>query len=103
MTEPARSNDPWNARAPLSEAMHATPVFVSLEESAYFSESEFHATFDGSPLTRVKYSGFLRNVAVAMGNSGLARFRPPLEHLAKHTDACVAEHAQWALNRLECG
>jgi epoxyqueuosine reductase len=49
---------------------------------------------------RTRYSGFLRNVAVAMGNSRLERFRAPLEKLAELPDAMVAGHARWALEKL---
>ena len=35
--------------------------------------------FRGTPVTRARYSGFLRNVAVAMGNARLEKFRAPLE------------------------
>jgi epoxyqueuosine reductase len=56
--------------------------------------------FRGTPVTRARYTGFLRNVAVAMGNAGLPRFRAPLERLAESPDAMVAEHARWALERL---
>ena len=44
--------------------------------------------------------GFLRNVAIAMGNSGLEQFRAPLEHLTASPDATVADQARWALERL---
>ena len=91
---------PWNSRAPTTgdfEPIHAAP---ELEKCANLTEAEFHLNFRGSALARPKYSGFLRNVAVAMGNSGLARFREPLERLARHSDANVAEHARWALERL---
>ena len=53
--------------------------------------------FRGSPTKRSRYSGFLRNVAVAMGNSGLGKFRVPLTRLAESGDPLVAEHARWAL------
>jgi epoxyqueuosine reductase len=49
---------------------------------------------------RARYSGFLRNVAVAMGNARHERFRAPLEKLAESGDAVVAQHARWALGRL---
>jgi epoxyqueuosine reductase QueG len=52
-------------------------------------------------VTRPKYDGFLRNVAVAMGATGLERFREPLKHLTRHPSGMVAEHARWALNELE--
>jgi epoxyqueuosine reductase len=94
---------PWNARAPFmsaTDAMEAEPFSLPLEDCAYLSESQFREKFKTSPLARTKYSGFLRNAAVAMGNAGLESFREPLAHLAKHPDPVVAEHARWALLRL---
>jgi epoxyqueuosine reductase len=49
---------------------------------------------------RARYSGFLRNVAVAMGNSDGARYVPALEQLAASEDPTVSSHAAWALERL---
>jgi epoxyqueuosine reductase len=92
---------PWNARAPLSDAMETEPLAPPLERCAYLSEAEFHLMFKASALARPRYTGFLRNVAVAMGNCGLDRFREPLKHLANHPDGMVAEHARWGLERLE--
>jgi epoxyqueuosine reductase len=58
--------------------------------------------FRGTPLMRARYSGFLRNAAVAMGNARHPRFRVSLEKLAASQDPVVAAHARWALGRL-CG
>jgi len=91
---------PWNSRSPLDRESFPQ-VAPSLEECAYLSQDEFHLSFGNSAIERSRYSGFLRNVAVAMGNSGLERFREPLEHLAFGGDSLVAAHARWALQRLE--
>ncbi len=91
---------PWNQRAPITQSFETIHSAPDLEKFVYLSASEFSLLFQGSAMARPKYSGFLRNVAVAMGNSGLERFRGPLEHLAGHEDAIVAEHARWALERL---
>ena len=90
---------PWNRRAPVTEdAAFAPRNFAPpLAEMAGLTESEFRAIFRGTPVTRARYSGFLRNVAIAMGNRGLAQFRAPLEKLASSEDAVVAECARWAL------
>ena len=72
-----------------------------LELLASLTEEEFRELFRRSPVKRAKYQGLLRNVAVAMGNSGLPKFRPVLERLALHSDPIVQEHARWALERLE--
>lgn len=93
---------PWNRRAPQS----AEPAFAprhfapDLEKLAALSEAEFRQAFRGTPVTRARYSGFLRNVAVAMGNAASRRFRPALERLAASEDAIVAGHARWALQQL---
>jgi epoxyqueuosine reductase len=89
---------PWNRHAPVT----ADPAFQPrdfappLEKLAGLSEAEFREMFRGTPVTRARYSGFRRNVAVAMGNARLPRFREPLEKLAASEDALVAEHARWA-------
>ena len=71
-----------------------------LEKLAAISEEEFREIFRSSPVKRARYSGFLRNVAVAMGNQRSAQFREPLEKLARLPDPLVAEHARWALAKL---
>jgi epoxyqueuosine reductase len=93
---------PWNRRAPVTEeAAFAPRLFAPrLEEMASLTQPEFRAMFRGTPITRARYSGFLRNVAIAMGNRGLAQFRGVLEKLAESEDAMVAESARWALGKL---
>ncbi len=93
---------PWNRKAALTREPAFAPGEVAppLDRMAALSESEFRALFRRTPVSRARYSGFLRNVAVAMGNSGLAKFREPLAKLAASPDAVVAEHARWALERL---
>jgi epoxyqueuosine reductase len=75
----------------------------ALRRMAELTEEDFKQLFRHTPVSRAKYSGFLRNVAVAMGNSGLGTFRAPLERLAAGADPLVAEHAKWALSRLSSG
>src|SRR5207248_3618789 len=71
-----------------------------LSALAEMSEADFRRAFSHSPIKRVKYRGWLRNLCVAMGNSGDARFVPKLRKLAAHADPIVREHATWALDRL---
>jgi epoxyqueuosine reductase len=93
---------PWNARSAMTiEADFAPREFAPpLEKMARITEDEFRAVFRDSPILRAKYAGFLRNVAVAMGNSQNPKFRAPLERLARSGEALVAEHAAWALDQL---
>jgi epoxyqueuosine reductase len=93
---------PWNGEAPATGEPHLAPRHFApdLERLARIGEAEFRELFRGTSVTRAKYSGFLRNVAVAMGNRGLEKFRAPLEKLAESPDEVVAQHARWALARL---
>jgi epoxyqueuosine reductase len=94
---------PWNARAPVTAELAFSPKNFApdLEKIAQLSEQEFHTIFGKSPVERARYCGFLRNVAVAMGNQRRDRYRRPLEKMAQSPDPLVREHARWALGRLE--
>jgi epoxyqueuosine reductase len=94
---------PWNRRAPsTADPAYAPRQFAPpLDRMASLSEAEFRQMFSGMPVSRARYSGFLRNVAIAMGNQRRPEFRPALERLAASSDALVAEHAQWALRQLK--
>ena len=72
---------PWNRRAPITVEEVFGPVRYAphLEQMAELSEAEFRQLFRRSPVWRTKYVGFLRNVAIAMGNSGKSKMRKPLE------------------------
>ena len=74
-----------------------------LAELAGLDEPAFRERFRRSPVKRAKRRGLLRNVAVALGNSGDASKRPILERLAGDEDQVVREHALWALRRLSAG
>jgi epoxyqueuosine reductase len=93
---------PWNRREAVSlePAFNAREISPPLEHLARLTEDEFRDLFRDSPVNRARYAGFLRNVAVAMGNARSARFREPLERLAASSDSIVAEHARWALSQL---
>jgi epoxyqueuosine reductase len=93
---------PWNRRAPVTDeaAFASQNSAPPLEKMAALTENEFQAMFRRTPVWRSKYAGFLRNVAVAMGNSGRSDFTEILERLAQHPNVTVSEHANWALQRL---
>ena len=64
------------------------------------TEEEFRRTFRHTPVSRAKYRGFLRNVAIAMGNSQREELLAPLRKLSEHPDQMVADTAQIAHGRL---
>jgi epoxyqueuosine reductase len=90
---------PWNRRAPVTgdPAFEPRQFAPPLGELAAVTEDEFRSLYRGTPVTRARYSGFLRNVAVAMGNRRLEKFRAPLQNLAASRDPVVAEAARWGL------
>ena len=94
---------PWNRRAPIASdpelALRQELVNPALAWLAELSADSFRTLFRKSPLQRTKLSGLLRNVAIAMGNSGLSAYIPKLQEWANGTDAVLAEAARWALAR----
>ena len=94
---------PWNGRAGLTE----DPAFQARKELGpdadllYLSASDIRLILRGSPARRAKLVGFLRNLAVAMGNQRSEQFRQALLKLTESTDGVVAEHARWALFQLD--
>ena len=88
--------------SPLLPTPRQFPLFhPKLEDLASISEEDFHRVFAHSPIKRAKYRGWLRNLCVVMGNSGVRRFIRWLETAARYPDPVVSEHAAWALNRLQ--
>ena len=95
---------PWNkfARVAPEREFYAregnlTPALVGL---LALTREEFSRRFKDSPVKRAKYGGFLRNVAVALGNSNDPAAIPSLEKALEHEEALVRSHAAWALGRL---
>ena len=116
---------PWNRRAPASTLPNFQPRHFNLDradsktEHAHrlvapelewllaLTETEFREVFRGSPIKRTKWRGLIRNACIAVGNSRLrpgepryAEISARLSALAASGDAILAEHAQWALQRI---
>jgi epoxyqueuosine reductase len=96
---------PWNRRAAVTAEREFQPQnrLPDLEELAKLTPEQFNARFGGTAVERSRYRGFLRNVAVAMGNSGNRKFLEPLRQLARHEDEVVREHAHWAIRQIDQG
>jgi epoxyqueuosine reductase len=98
---------PWNRKRRHRAEARFEPrpglLAPDLEELAGLGPEEFRERFRRSPVKRAKRRGLLRNVAVALGNSGDASKRPALERLAEDADPVVREHALWALRQLSAG
>jgi epoxyqueuosine reductase QueG len=71
-----------------------------LDWLAEMDEAEWEKHFNGSPVRRAGFVGFRRNVAIAMGNSGLARFVPRLKQWSVAEDEGLRRAVKWALTIL---
>ncbi|MGH7427187.1 MAG: tRNA epoxyqueuosine(34) reductase QueG [Candidatus Methylomirabilaceae bacterium] len=78
------------------DGLHAPELIPLLR----LTEEEFRARFKGSAIRRPKRRGFVRNVAVALGNLRSAEAVPALVGALSDDDALVRGHAAWALGRI---
>jgi len=96
---------PWNRFAQISHEAtfqarqsvftHRLRDFLPLDDEA------FRSLFAKSPIKRIKRPAFLRNVCVALGNTGTAADLPALHQAAADPHPLIAEHAIWAISEIE--
>jgi epoxyqueuosine reductase len=95
---------PWNKFArPTREAGFAPRAGLSaplLAELAALDDAAFRRLFSGSPVKRIGRDRFLRNVLIAIGNSGEPRLVAVLRPLLDDASPLVRAMAVWALARL---
>ena len=96
---------PWNKFAQVShEATFQAreSVFIKhLRDFLTLTEDDFRTLFAKSPIKRIKRPAFLRNVCVALGNTGTTADLPTLEPLTRDENALIAEHAIWAVQEIQ--
>ena len=97
---------PWNGFAEVTNE----PDFrvrngldrATLVELFGWSEAEFDERLRGSPIRRIGYERWLRNLAVGLGNAPpSAEVVQALRARADHPSALVREHVQWAISQHE--
>ena len=97
---------PWNQRFARSQgdaAFAPRPGLPapSLVDELSLTPQGFNRKFKGSPVERAKRRGYLRNVAVALGNSADPSAVPALtQALNQDGEPLVRLHAAWALGRI---
>jgi len=95
---------PWNRFARESRDAQLAPdvriLRTPLREFLALDDAAFKSLFAGSPILRAKRRGFLRNVCVALGNTGTDDDIPALERAAADPEPLVREHAVWAMARI---
>ncbi len=96
---------PWNIRFadtagdPAFAPRDCLPLPV-LTDEIRLSREEFNAKFKGSPVKRSKRRGYLRNVAVALGNRGDSGAAHALQEALRDEEPLVRGHAAWALGQI---
>jgi epoxyqueuosine reductase len=103
---------PWNERRGreipadplgLRDRLRPRPEWVrpALAWILDLDETAWRKSTRGTALRRTKHRGLLRNALVAAGNSGDRRLLPALRRHAEGADPLLADHARWALSRLD--
>ncbi|MBE7636194.1 tRNA epoxyqueuosine(34) reductase QueG [Sneathiella sp. P13V-1] len=95
---------PWNKYAQVSNeiAFEAKEALKSpnLEDLACLSDPEFRTIFSGSAVKRLGRNRFVRNVMVAIGNSGKSDYVPVIEERLQDVSDQVRLAAVWALGKV---
>jgi epoxyqueuosine reductase len=95
---------PWNRKAPISADLELQArrelVNPALDWLAELDAAAFGRLFFGSPVKRARLEGLQRNVAIAMGNSGLRKFLPKLEEWSCSGDSGLSGAAAWAIEKI---
>lgn len=92
---------PWNKWAvPTQEPKFESRDLPSLREMLDWDEATFTERMQGSPMRRLKWHRFRRNICVVLGNVGKPDDIPTLDTLIGAEDTMVAEHAEWAKQRI---
>lgn len=72
----------------------------SLEHLLSLDDPHFRTLFSGSPIKRIGRDRFIRNVLIAVGNSGLQQYLPKVLELMNDPASVVRGSAVWAYRRL---
>jgi epoxyqueuosine reductase len=96
---------PWNrfaaAPADLAFSHELAAPEPNLLEYLALTSSEFNRKYRYSPLSRAKRRGYLRNIAVALGNTHNSQAIPALtQALSNDPEPLVRSHAAWALGQI---
>ena len=95
---------PWNKYAQRTADYAFLPrielTAPRLADLARLDDATFRTIFSGSPIKRIGRNRFVRNVLIALGNSGDAELATVAEDLAADPSPLVRAMAVWALGRL---
>ena len=95
---------PWNRFAKITKETDFQPRH-GLDEAGLltlfnWTEAEFMTNLEGSPIRRIGYQSWQRNIAVALGNAAYdTKILSALESRIKSSSELVAEHIAWAIEQ----
>jgi len=92
---------PWNRFASQGDSAfdNINPPHTLTEELALTPQA-FNQHFKQSPIKRTKRRGYLRNVAVAIGNTGNMHDLPMLQNALQDDEPMIQSHAKWAMEKI---
>jgi epoxyqueuosine reductase len=93
---------PWNSYAVRTDEpdFQQKQDTLKLIDLIQINQEMFSRRFKGSPIKRIKRRGLLRNVAVALGNSGNKQAIPILLKVLDDEEPLIRAHVVWALGEL---
>ncbi|MFN8385252.1 MAG: tRNA epoxyqueuosine(34) reductase QueG [Anaerolineales bacterium] len=92
---------PWNRFAPEGDsAFSDDEPLPSPTGELTLTPQAFNQRFKRTPISRAKRRGYLRNVAVALGNTGDMHALPVLQNALNDDEPMIRTHAQWAIEQI---
>lgn len=96
---------PWNKFATATNEEGFKPREIAnsphLAKLAKLDDASFRALFAKSPIKRIGIARFLRNIAIAIGNSGDVGLLASANYLSQNENITVKHAANWAIKRLK--
>lgn len=92
---------PWNKFS--SKTKEKKLIGNGLKKLSFYlnlNETEFHTLFKNSPIKRIGWVRFLRNVIICAGNSGDQDFKDKLINFAYHTEPIIRGASVWSLGQI---
>ena len=97
---------PWNKFASSTREIRLQArddlISPALADLVTLDDAGFRKLFAASPVKRLGHARFLRNVLIAIGNSGDLSLVPAVEARLADDEPLVRGAAIWALRRLDC-
>lgn len=95
---------PWNKFAVEAQEMRYAArdelIAPDLATLAALDDAGFRSLFSGSPIKRIGWGRFMRNVLYAAGNSGQQDLLSSIQVHLMSDDETVRDAAEWAINKL---